>query len=109
MTIKAELILFLVSMASSTAAAMIFVWKIGLAVAGMKATLKEQIANANFDRKLNDERLEHLQDELELGFNGLREKFEHFSTRSRSESSELSKRLESVENFLVKTTEFEKR
>lgn len=109
MTIKAELILFLVSIASSTIAAMIFVWKIGSAVSHMQSALKEQITAANFDRKFSDNSLEHLNDRLELGLNGLREKFEHFSTRSRLESSALSDRIGSIENFLTKTTDFEKR
>ena len=109
MTVRTELILFLVSMASSAIAALIFVWKIGSAVSRMQAALKEQIAAANFDRKLNDERLEHLQDSLKLGLNGLKEKFDHFATRSRAESGTLGDRVGAVENFLVKTTEFEKR
>lgn len=97
------------TIAGSIAAALMFIWKMGNAVATMQADLKSQIVAANHERSLNDVRLEHLQQSLTLGFNGMREKFEHFSSRSRMEMNELDKRLACIENFLAKSTEFEKR
>lgn len=85
MQIKVELILFLVSIASTGFGALLFAWKIGVAVSTMKSALKEQITATDFDRKLNEKGLEHLQDTLKLGFNGFEEKFNHFSGRVRSE------------------------
>lgn len=119
MTIKAELILFLISIASSVTGAMIFIWKLGSSIAGMRAALREEVAGmraslreqitaTDFDRKLNDERLGHLQDTLKLGFNGFEERFNHFSTRVRGEIKELDNRLDDVEGYLMKG-DFQKR
>jgi len=102
---KLETIIGLITIVSTVAAALIFIWKLGNAVATMQSDLRAQIAASNHERSLNDLRLEHLQDSLTLGFNGMREKFEHFSTRSRSEYEKLEHRTRRIENFLQK--EFE--
>lgn len=102
---KLETFALLLTIVGSIAAALIFIWKLGNSVATMQADLKAQITASNHERSMNDLRLEHLQQSLTLGFNGMREKFEHFSTRSRSEYEKLEHRVRRVENFLQK--EFE--
>ncbi|MGG6266307.1 hypothetical protein ACQ4M3_08835 [Leptolyngbya sp. AN03gr2] len=102
---KLEIAIGLITIVSSIAATLIFIWKLGNAVATMQSDLRSQIAASNYERSMNDLRLEHLQDSLTLGFNGMREKFEHFSTRSRSEYEKLESRVRRIENVLQK--EFE--
>lgn len=120
MTIKTELILFIVSILSSATGAMIFAWKIGNStaamraelreeVAGMRAALRDQITATDFDRKLNDERLENLQNIQQLGFKGFEERFNHFSERAKREIEKIGDRLNDVEGYLTKKTEFQKR
>lgn len=100
-----ETIIGLLTIVSSISAMLVFIWKLGNSVAMMQADLKAQIAASNHEQAMNDLRLEQLQDSLKLGFNGMRERFEHFSTRSRSEYEKLESRVRRVENFLQK--EFE--
>jgi len=102
---KLEIAIGLITVVSSIAATLIFIWKLGNAVAHMQADLRSQIAASNHERNMNDLRLEHLQETLTLGFNGMREKFEHFSSRSRSEYEKLEHRVRHLENFVQK--EFE--
>ncbi|MBE9012657.1 hypothetical protein IQ250_20870 [Pseudanabaenaceae cyanobacterium LEGE 13415] len=102
---KLEIALGLITIVSAIAATLIFIWKLGNSVATMQADLRSQIALSNHERSLNDLRLEHLQDSLTLGFNGMKEKFEHFSTRSRSEYEKLEHRVRHLENFVQR--EFE--
>lgn len=131
MTVRTELILFIVSIISSATGAMIFMWKIGNSTAAMRAELREEVASmkaalreevasirtalreqitkTDFDRILNDERLENLQDTLKLSFNGFEERFKHFSTRVRGEIKELDDRTEDLEGYLMKEMKFEKR
>jgi hypothetical protein len=61
----------------------------------------------NLEKK--DLQISNLQDVQTLMQKGLEEKFGHFSTRSRAETSELDKRVRQVENFLSKGTNFEPR
>lgn len=95
---RLESIALIATIVSFCASTLYQVWRISDAVAGMRHNLEKQ-----------DIRLENLNDVQALSFNGFKEKIEHFITRSRNESKELDDRLKSVENFLTKTTEFEKR
>ena len=95
---KLETLVLVTTLFSFCASVLYQVWKISSAVSEMRYGLEKQ-----------DMRLESMNDVQTLAFNGFREKIEHFVTRSRGESREFSQRLESVENFLVKSTEFEKR
>lgn len=97
---KIETVIGLITITTSVCATLIFIWKLGNAVARIQADLQAQIAASNYERNMNDLRLEHLQDSLALGFNGMREKFEHFSARSRNESKELEARMRRMESCL---------
>ncbi|PZV19200.1 MAG: hypothetical protein DCF22_00600 [Leptolyngbya sp.] len=54
-------------------------------------------------------RIENLEDKVDLGFNGTRELIEHKSTRLFNTTDKHSDRLDDVEQFLVKSTEFNRR
>lgn len=106
--LKTETVAFSITFFSFCITIITVVWKLSSSVSNMKADLKELVINVKHDLDLKGSKLEHLDDNLVLSFNGLREKFEHFSTRSRTEVNELNRRLQDVEEFLAKKTEFER-
>jgi len=108
MNMRLDTVIGLITIITSVCATFIFIWKLGNAVATMQADLRSQLNNSDHERQLNDMRLEHLQDKLELGFNGVRERFEHFSQRSRTEYQQIDARMKRAETCLQKNfKEFE--
>ena len=95
---KNESILFTITVLSFGAGLLHRVWLMSTAVAEMRHNLEKQ-----------DIRLENLNDLHEAGFNGFKERIEHFTNRTRGEIGELNKRLEDVESYLTKSTDFIRR
>lgn len=95
---KFETIGFAITVISFCGSVLFQVWKVSSSVSDMKHGLEKQ-----------DIRLENLNDVQALAFNGFRERIDHAITRVRSEVQTLDNRTEGIENFLVKTTAFEKR
>ena len=54
-------------------------------------------------------RIENLEDKVDLGLNGTRELVEHKSVRQSNTLDRHTDRLEDIEQFLAKSTEFNKR
>jgi hypothetical protein len=74
------------------------IWKVSAAYAAMKHELE-----------LKDKEIEAFLDKQELIINGLQEKFGHFSNRFRGEVEAVSGRVSQLEDFLTKTTDYERR
>jgi uncharacterized protein YoxC len=106
--LKTETVAFAIAFLSFCFSIIAAVWKVSTSLSTMKTDLKELVINVRHDLDLKSAKLDHLDDTVILGINGLREKFEHFSTRSRTEVNELNRRLQDVEEFLAKKTEFER-
>ena len=53
--------------------------------------------------------MEHLNDKLTLSLNGTKELVNHLRTRTKIESDRLDDRLRQLEQFLVKTTNYQPR
>lgn len=71
--------------------------------------LSAEILLLRHDLEKKDLQIANLQDVQVLSHHGLEEKFEHFSGRIKSETSEASKHLRQIEHFLSKTTAYEPR
>jgi hypothetical protein len=95
---KAELILFSITVLSFGAGLLHRVWLISSAVSDVRHNLEKQ-----------DIRLENLNNLQQAGFTGFKERIEHFTVRTRGEAGEIDKRLDDVEGFLTKTTDFTRR
>ena len=54
-------------------------------------------------------RVENLEDKIDLGLNGTRELIEHKTVRQSNTLDRHTDRLEDIEQFLAKTTDFNKR
>lgn len=93
------LISFFIAIATS-------VWRMASRLSAMRADLREAIARIDFDRQLNDERLQCLQDRQSAELHTLEEKFGIFSSRSREESATLGIRVSEIERHLIKTSNF---
>lgn len=74
------------------------IWKFSTAYAEMKHRLE-----------LKDQEIEAFLDKQELIINGLRENFKHFSDRFRGEVGGVGDRVGQVEDFLTKTTDYQRR
>ncbi len=85
------------------------VWRASNAVSRMKCELRDAINRVETDLTIKDLKLQNLQDVQVLSVNGFREKIEHFVSRTRGEIAENNKRLEDLESFLTKTTDFVRR
>jgi hypothetical protein len=75
--------------------------------------LREQVYDAlqklEYQETLLGNRLENLEDKLLLGFNGTKELIEHKASRLGNTQDRQGDRLDDVEQFLVKTTDFVRR
>lgn len=74
------------------------IWKVSAYLSEMKHRLE-----------LKDQEIESFLDQQELILNGLKENFKHFSERFRGEVGVVSDRVTQVEDFLTKTTDFQRR
>jgi hypothetical protein len=74
------------------------VWKFSASFSEMRHKLEKK-----------DLEIECFIEKQELLQNGLRENFKHFSERSRGEVGVVSDRVSQVEEFLSKTTDFQRR
>lgn len=73
------------------------------------ASLRSELLQIRHDNAVENLRIDHLQQSLDLSINGVLERISHYTTRSRSESEKFDKRLGDLEGFLTKSTEFERR
>jgi hypothetical protein len=74
------------------------IWKVSTSFSEMKHKLE-----------LKDKEIEAFLDVQELVLNGLKEKFDHFSNRFRGEVGAVDHRLIQLEDFLTKTTDYQRR
>lgn len=88
-------VLFTLTLLSFCAGVLHRVWSMSTAVAEMRHSFE-----------LQDIKLAHLTDMHELGFKGFQERIEHSSRRYNQEIADIDQRLDDVESFLTKTTEF---
>ncbi|NDJ16791.1 hypothetical protein [Myxacorys almedinensis] len=98
MQIRTEAVIFAISFLSFCSMITMSVWKSAASVSRIQHNLEKK-----------DILLESLQDKLTLHFNGLKERFEHFAQRSRGEVQALEKRVQQMERFLQKSTNFDPR
>lgn len=75
----------------------------------IKEELQDQIQKLEHRLALLSAEQEHMSDRQELGFNGFRERIEHTASRLRQDTDRSNQRIDQVENFLAKTTAYEKR
>jgi hypothetical protein len=101
------LITFLLGLISFSIGVVTKVWQTSAKLSVVRADLQRSIAQAEYDRKINDKALECLQSEQRMQFEAFLEKFKIFSDRSRSEHEKLESRVNALERFLCKTTEFQ--
>lgn len=80
-------------------------WRVSIAAADLR-TKHELLRDLIED---GDRQLQHELEKLGLTVNGVRERMEHINTRISSQSKDLGRSLADVENFLQKSTAFEKR
>jgi hypothetical protein len=59
--------------------------------------------------ELKDKEIEAFLDVQEMLINGLKEKFDHFSNRFRGEVGAVDSRIIQIEDFLTKTTDYQRR
>ena len=109
MQINTESIAFLLTLSSFCGGSLLVVWKTSSSVSKMKTDLEKSISESNHDSEKKDLKLEGLQDRLVLGFNGFRERFEHFNTRYKNEHAEMNHRVQDIEQYLTKEFKFERR
>lgn len=91
-------ILFAVTLISFCIGILGKAWQLSASVAEMKHSFQVQ-----------DIRLENLAALHDTTFTGFRERIDHSTSRLRGESDDLSKRVEDLEAYLTKTTEFIRR
>ncbi len=96
----------LVSFCVGTIAA---VWRASSAVAKMQCELRDAINRVETDLTIKDLKLQNLQEVQVLSLNGFRKKIEHFIARTRGEIADHDRRLDDLEAFLTKTTDFVRR
>lgn len=91
-------------------------WKVFALLKGIEDRLDDQIHQV--DRRLESlahqsqlraSQMEHLNDKLTLSLNGTKELVNHLRTRTKIESDRLDDRLRQLEQFLVKTTNYQPR
>lgn len=105
----------------------LFIWKTSAVVSRMQAdfkaaitanryditeiqnNLKQAIAEARYESSQNDLKHQNLQQVLELGMNGYRERVEHLATRFKTDMTGLDKRQTDVEQFLAGKLQFVRR
>ncbi|MBW4542430.1 MAG: hypothetical protein KME43_25340 [Myxacorys chilensis ATA2-1-KO14] len=107
--LKPEVIGILISVLSFCFGIMAFVWKASTTVAAMKTDLRELNLVVQHNGQLGDEKLGRMNDCIVLGFNNVKEALQHLRTRQLNEQTETDHRVEDLEDFLAKTTAFEKR
>lgn len=88
-------IIFIISFASFCIGVLHRVWLMSMAVASMRHSFEVQ-----------DIKLAHLGDVHVLAFNGFRERMEHTANRHKQEVEKMEDRLDDIEGFLTKSTEF---
>lgn len=91
-------ILFAITLGSFCIGILHRVWSISTAVSTIQHSFEKQ-----------DIRLENLVALHELGFNGFKERVDHTAARLRREITEVNVRVEDLESFMAKTTEFNRR
>lgn len=69
----------------------------------------DAIQNSDHRIAMIEQRLDNLRDKIDLGLNGNRELIEHKATRLSTTTDKQGDRLDDLEQFLVKTTEFTRR
>jgi hypothetical protein len=74
------------------------IWKFSSSYADMRHRLE-----------LKDQQIEAFLDQQELILNGLKENFKHFSDRFRGEVGAVSDRVTQIEDYLTKTSDFQRR
>lgn len=91
-------------------------WRVFSALTDMRLKLEDRIdglsnliVGLRHDFELRSKEVEHLDDRYELSVNGLKEKIDHISTRTRNEIERLTVLATDLESFLAKTTEYEPR
>lgn len=92
------------------------IWKIFTAVDKLKSELEEKInrlerliLDVQHEQHLKQVLIDSLNDRLILAVNGVKEVAEHIRTRTRAESSVSKRKINQIEAFLVKTTQYELR
>ena len=105
MKITGEMITFILFVMALAGA----LWKIFNFLSGMKDELKTDIWKVRESLEKKDQSLESLHDKTVLGVTQLREKIDHNTTRLRDEIKEIKMRLNDVEGFLIKSTDYKER
>ncbi len=67
------------------------------------------VAEMRHNLEKQDMRLENLSLLHDAGFQGFKERIEHASARTREELNEQNRRLEDIEGYLTKSTDFTRR
>jgi hypothetical protein len=75
----------------------------------VREALQTAIAHNSHRLDLLEQKIEHLVDQQGLAINGIKENLQHVRARSAQAEKELADRLNTVERFLDKTTEFSPR
>jgi len=84
---------------------LVLIWKIF----AVREKVYDQLQTLEHRHQILETRLIHLEDKLNLTTNGLRELIEHKSTRFISMGDRSLGRIEDMEEFLAKTTQFNRR
>ena len=84
-------------------------WKIFNAITGMKNELRLEIRDVKDSLEKKDILLESIHDKTAIGVVQLKERIEHSSNRLKAELKELTMRVNGLEGFLIKTTDYKER
>jgi hypothetical protein len=105
----------------------VFIWKTSATVANIQATLKQTISEVRYDAELNRVKQTALDDLLKYGIDSCKESIDlwedllkaavlgctdqvgHARSKVEEQIDDLKPRLNDVEQFLIKTTSFERR
>lgn len=69
----------------------------------------QRLTELSYQSQLKTQQLEALNDKVVLAVNGSKEVISHVRSRSREDNDKLQARVDQIERFLVKTSEFEAR
>ena len=84
-------------------------WKIFSFISGMRDELRSEIRSVRESLEKKDILLESIHDKTAIGVVQLRERIEHSSNRLKAELKELTLRVNGLEGFLIKTTDYKER
>lgn len=109
MLLTREAITLVIALCTFVGGLIAFVWRSSAKFEAIQRRYELALIEVKHESRENTLKHENVQNQLTLLLNGYREKYEHFTDRTKKEYLQTDARLDEIEGWLTKHTTYEKR